>query len=127
MKLITLEEAKKYELTPENHIQNKQKLETFEYKKGIEGIFTGWSSQVFNENGQELLIIIDNDGYWQPYIEYLFILQNVPINCKYNFGYINGTHHNLSPLIKKGLVSASPYIGYTLWIEYENEELIKNK
>lgn len=125
MKLITLEQAKEYTLTQNNHISKKYEADfkVFEKSGGIEEVFTSWKSQTFNDKGDELMILIDEEGYWQPYVEYLFILQNVPKGAKYKFGYIDGTHHRLATFAGVGLASASKNSGYIMWVKYE---LIKN-
>jgi hypothetical protein len=125
MKLITLEQAKEYTLTEDNHILQKYgaDFKVFEKSGSVEGVFTSWKSQLFNKQGEELVILIDEEGYWQPYVEYLFILHNVPKGAKYKFGYIDGTHHHLATFTGVGLASASKNPGYLMWIEYE---LIEN-
>jgi len=123
MKLLTLEEAKNYKLDDTNHIENKEQPVIDDPCVGVSYDVVDWNTNTKNEKGEELVILLDDEGYWQPYVEWLFKLQNIPAGEKYVFGYIDGTMHKKGPLTNNftGMSSSGNFEGYRIWARYKRD------
>ena len=129
-------------LTENNHIQNLINLQDiisiYRAQEGIQGhtlketldfpVNGGKSEAIYSSKGNpfQYAIHVSSDGsmYWENIED--FLIRRQALNGRklvmYKTGYIDGLYHHLGKVAGRGMLSASAFPGYKLWMEITTSE-----